>query len=238
MGLFDRFKKKEEPKIPTYAPETQKQESLIESYSYTGKDGQSYLECEYYDQNSDFKKFYDTTKLVICTTPEVLPSGRTVYSARVAYYGNNDAVYFGNDGQDMGRRNQFTKIRLGINFDKLLNDPEYQKVLMNGLLDQKRVERYVNAGLQDHPTNQMPCGNYVGCVDINQRTGKYGKIFDARLGEEVHNLPSQVNTREQYKQMQEQQREIRISKLEAERARLDAQIATERGASRPEGEER
>ena len=226
MGFFDRFKKKEE--VPANDVQNAKQESLITTHSYRGKDGLDYLECEYYDSQADFKKFYDTTKLVICTIPEILPSRKRVYQAKVAHYSQNDAVYFGKDGEDISRRNQYTDIRLEMNFEKLLTDPEYQKILMNGLLDKKRVERYIGAGLQDYPTDAHPCGNYIGFVDINQRTGKYGKIFDPKIGEEVHNLPEMVQIREKYKQMKEQAKQSKIANLEAERDRLNKLIAEEK----------
>ena len=238
MGLFDIFKKKEKPK----EQKVQAKESLIEAHLKKGKDGLDYLECEYWDKNADLKKFYDTTKLIICTMPETLPSGRTVYNARVAHYAINDPIHLDNEGNDIGRRNQFTRIRLGMDFVKLLNDQEYQKELMNRLLDKKRIQRYINAGLQDHPSEQPSCGNYVGYIDINPETGKYGKMFNTVVGEEVHNLPEQVKAREEYKELQEKAKEKRISELEAKRAELnkqiDKQIATEKGIYTPEDNEK
>ena len=70
---------------------------------------------------------------------------------------------------------------------------------MNKLLDQARVMRYLNRGLDNNPN--QPCGNYVG--SILRKNGEYIKIFDTEIGEAVHYSPEMTEKRREYKQMRE-----------------------------------
>ena len=226
MGLFDRFKKKQEPKVMLVAP-VQSMRRDVSIDEFIGKDGKRYIEVNHYNANADFKDLYDSTRLIVRKDPTILPSGEMVYDAQVSWYGENDAVMFDENGKDMGRRNQMTAIKLGIDMEKLLSeDKMYHIALMRDLLKQDRVRKYIEQGMQDNPA--QPCGNYIGQIALkrDEQTDKmyYRKRFMVSIGKEIHYSPEQVAAREQHKQKQERIKQGMIADRQARIQRLQSEI--------------
>lgn len=219
MGLFDKFKKEpdkiQKQEIPHRAIQNMEFSEII------GKDSMKQIIAEYCDDKADFKQFYDTTRLIIEERP-VEVNGTPVYSAKVAWYSQNDCVYLGENGEEYGRKSNTTDIKLQIDMNKLYTDPEYQRVLMTQLLEQKRVERYMQTGMQEEP--EQPCGNYVGSVDINSKTGRYGKVFRSDIGKIIHGSPEMVSRRQQYRENQARAKEQIKARKQAEIERLQKEI--------------
>lgn len=69
-----------------------------------------------------------------------------------------------------------------------LNIKEYKKVILTPI-SKERVASYLERGLEENP-NGYKCGNYIGGVKYNSKTGKLQKIFDASVGEAIHNSPN------------------------------------------------
>jgi len=101
-----------------------------------------------------------------------------------------------------------------IDTDLIWKDEQYCLAVMKNLLNQHRVEEYLNRGLQESP--EVPCGKYVG--GVQKRGEVYKKVFFRQLGEASHNSQEMVNERQRLNEELKQKRE-------QERARKLAQIA-------------
>lgn len=237
MGLFDRFLRKDTRNTgdtrdtgdreatkpverPTSIPQMPK---LNRVQQVKDENGRLFYQLDYYDKDASFKQMYDTTRIVVDAVPTMI-AGHQIYSAKVSWYGKNDAVYLDPQYGDMGRRNQFTDIKLGLDVNKFFSDPAYQAVLMRQLLDKNRIERYISQGLEDSP--KTPCGNYIGHVGISSKSNsnEYRKIFSEAVGREVHYSHEMLTKREEYKQYQEQQRQAMMARKQAEIERLQKEI--------------
>lgn len=215
MGIFSNmFKSKDkqtsEPIRPT--PVNQTNQNMATFL----RDDSGNIIVEYYDPVTTAREFYDTTKLVIAPNPVEI-DGEKVYSAEVAWYGENDCFMLDENGENMGRRSDFKSIKLEIDTDKLYSDPMYQKVLMTQLLSRNRVNRYLQIGMEENP--EHPCGNYVGRVSEN-----YGKQFNPRIGKAVHNSPEMVEKRRIEAERKEEARQAQIAKKQEEMKRLQEEI--------------
>ena len=160
MGFLDRFKKKDNNVV---SQTTQNQEFQKENLPFTPDlkvtpDG--YWQIDFYDENADFKNFYDTTRLVINPNP-VLTGEQGVYRCMVSWYGQSDCCILDpTTGEyDSPRATEYNDIFAQIDFSLLQTDKNYYNLLMKGLLNKKRVERYLNDGLQENP--ECPCGEYI-----------------------------------------------------------------------------
>jgi len=91
---------------------------------------------------------------------------------------------------------------------------------MKELLDKKRVERYLESGLQETP--EHPCGEYIG--GIRQTEKGYGKFFSIIVGEASHNSESMVNKRQKYREIIEERRQKAIEKKKAQIEKLKREL--------------
>ncbi len=205
MGFLDRFKKnnknnennknniKSEPKV----------EEPIEKLPFTAMflpNGN--LQVEYY--NYDFKKFYDTTRLII--DKQLLEiEGSEVCNCAVSWYGRDDHKIFNQEkGKIEGIRSEnYSDVLAEIDLNLLVNDPTYCKAVMTDLLDKNRVARYLETGMQDTP--ERPCGKYVGGIAKTDNGLK--KFFKCEIGIASHNSSLMVNRRQERKEILRQQKE-------------------------------
>lgn len=215
MGFFDIFKRKQKKDI--------KEEVSPFSYSkITGIDGKTMIVCDYTDTTAKVGKLYDTTRLIVRETPTVLPNGEMVYTGAVSWYNKNDKDYTKND-LNCAKKNKddYTGIQLRIDFNKLAEDSEYQRVLMTKLLDKNRVEFYILNGLQDFPQYSenglgKPSGNYIGEICYNGIKEGYQKHFYDSIGEASHYTEAQILRRNKYKEEQKMLKKEAIEKKRME----------------------
>lgn len=190
MGFLDIFRKK--------APmQEQYENSRVADANYriirtVTDDGK--LQIDYIDGKPDFRKFYDSTRLVLESAPENI-NGYMLHTGKVSWYNQTDAIMF--DGNDS--RHDALTVRMEIDPNLVRTNDEYTKCLMQELLDKNRVLTYQERGLTDNP--DRPCGNYVGGVAMG-RNGNYTKTYDSFIGTTVHNMPAIRQARAQYQEEQ------------------------------------
>lgn len=230
MGLFDKFlhkntQAKENTNSVTKPVSMLPLPVLNQVKQIKSQNGRLYYQLDYYDRTAMYKQMYDTTRIIVDAVPTMI-AGHSTYSAKVSWYGQNDAEYLDPQYGDMGRKNQFTEIKLGLDVSKFFSDPQYQDVLMRQLLEKKRVERYIGEGLKDNPS--QPCGNYIGYVgySIQSNSNEYKKIFSGSVGHEVHYSSEMITKREKHKQYQEKQKQAMIARKQEEINRLQEEIDT------------
>ena len=123
--------------------------------------------------------------------------------ALVSWYSTNDAEIVDRNRGGVPRKEQYSEVVLGLDLPKIYErDYRYCVPLFTQLLDQKRVKQYLDAGLSDDAnktTERGECGNYVGHVGVNNQ-GKFGKVFEAKVGRIVHNSPEMVEKRRRHYQ--------------------------------------
>lgn len=219
MGFLDRFKKQEK-KATTVAPDIrtpQKRNDNQIEYSST-EDGR--LVVQLMENNPKLGQFYDTTKLII-DNKKVELEGNYLQNCMVSWYGQNDCVRLDSRGNEYGRRSQFKNVLAEIDEDLLWTDENYCLAVMKMLLNQNRVEEYLNRGLQETP--DTPCGKYVG--GIRQREdGSYGKVFKTNVGKASHNSQEMVAKRQRLQeQIRQRQEQVKADKR-AEIARLQQEL--------------
>lgn len=226
MGFFDIFKNifKKSNRIGTGSSEVsstvdnvQLRNSIIDIKSSRMPNGN--LQVEIHEKNANFKKFYDTTKLIIGKQPLNI-SGHRVYNCAVSWYGKNDAEMFDPDtGKYTSRAYDYRGVFAEIDLELLQNDLNYAEMVM-ALVDQQRVERYLGMGLQETP--EIPCGKYIG--GIEEKDGRYGKIFYKEVGEESHNSNFMVDRRQQHREMLERNRQATINEKRRQIEKLQSEV--------------
>lgn len=198
MGLFDRWKKTENKQSANVSPKQQINNTppYTLSTSYTS-DG--CLQIEMIEKNTPKGQFYDTTRLIIKGSSG-MKDGKNidVQNCLVSYYGQSDAIYLGDNGEEFGRRTDYKNVLAGFDANKLMNDYSYAVGVMKDLLNEGRVLKYLNQGLKDNPEN--PCGMYVGGLDPIERK----KYFDPRIGRLSHNSSLMKSKRTELKEAQRQ----------------------------------
>ncbi len=219
MGILDRFKKKKEEPAPSYSipssPNTKPPFDLIVTAT---KDGRCQMEFE--DHKADMKQFYDITRLIINGKP-ININGHVLYDCDISWYGSTDAILLGPDGEKFGRRNEYKNILAEIDMGRMQTDSRYCQFVMRGLLNRKRVLRYLEKGLRDSP--DIPCGKYVGGVRYLEG-GKLDKFFSCDVGQAAHSSPEMVSMREKHKQREEAKRAAEIAERQARIQRLNDEI--------------
>lgn len=188
MGFFDRFKKSKD----TMTNNKQEVNQLPFDIKYSQTcDGELQVEFRY----SNFKRFYDTTRLIISERPLNI-EGYEVYDCKVSWYESSDCELF---NEKTGKfenldAQQYQEILAEIDLNLLQRDQNYCDKLMNGLLDKKRVQRYLESGLQESP--EQPCGNYIG--GVKQTEKGYSKFFSTVVGRISHNSELMRNRRQEH----------------------------------------
>ena len=243
MGLFDRFKRKEEPKVEPVAAQQQYQDAITTIQAQDGLIG-----YEYYDPSFQQGKSYDKTRIFINPSPQYI-NGRPIYTMFLSYYGTQDMVMFDNPTGESARATEYKQVLAGLDLYALQNDPNYFKYAIKELLNQQRVERYLSVGLKtDREIRDInsaifegkeynspnaasidevakdselirrgkkvyPCGRYVG--EILPRDGHVGIVFDPSVGRICHDEPTIANDRQRLQD--EKMRMKNAQMLEAQR---------------------
>lgn len=219
MGFFDKFKKHSKENVSTLANSQQITQLPFDVKYNQFSNGN--LQIEFYDKDSDFKKFYDTTRLIIDRQPLNI-EGHQVYNCAVSWYGQNDCQMLNERTGEFDSLNaqDYRGVLLEIDLELLQTDPNYCNIVMNGLLDKQRVERYLESGLQETP--EQPCGKYIGGV-IQTDIG-YGKFFSTVVGMASHNSDLMINRRQEYREMIEAQKQKAIADKRAEIRKLQSEL--------------
>lgn len=221
MGLLDIFKRKNKVEDNRQTNTTLRQvQNLNEdkvSLNWT-KDGG--LQIDYTERHPDFQKFYDSTRLIIkrgVTNPE----NAQLYECLVSWYGEDDAIMLGENGEEISRRTDYKSILAEINTELLQKDSHYLQVVMKNLLERKRVEGYLARGMQENPEN--PCGEYIGGVE-KLENGKYQKFFNTQIGRLSHFSSKMRNKRQQMKEFMEKNRQSELEEKRKQIKRLKDEI--------------
>lgn len=215
MKFLNLFKMKNQ--INHAEPTNQIKRAYSIHMSHT-KDGR--LQIDFQDNKTDMKHFYDTTRLIVNDKP-IQIGQYTIYDCDISWYGSTDATMLDKNGEEFSRKTEYRSILAEIDIDKMQNDSNYCEFVMKSLLNQDRVQEYLERGLQDSP--EIPCGRYVGGVKDNG-DGTYNKYFSTGVGLISHSSPKMVHQRNEYKRMQEAKKDRQISERQAEIKRLQNEI--------------
>ena len=213
MGLLDKLKKKN-----NLQPENQIKKDYDIQYGIT-RDGR--LQVDFYDMQADFKQFYDTTRLILSQRPLNL-AGKEVYNCLVSWYGQNDCSMLNERTGEFEILNavEYRGVLAQIDLQLLKSDPEYCKKVMKSLLDKQRVEKYLQAGLEEMP--ERPCGKYIGGVMKTEKG--YRKFFSQEVGKASHYSNLMINRRKEYKENLEIKKQKEIKRREDKIKTLQEEI--------------
>lgn len=215
MGLFDIFKNKEQSANTYVQPQENRLPYTIRKcINENGK-----LQIDFEDNNADFKQFYDTTRLIL-DGQALCVNDNIIQKALVSWYGSDECVMFGENGEEIGRRTEYEEVYLGIDQNLIQTDNNYCYAVMKNLLNKKRIEQYLQRGMQEQPEN--PCGNYVGEIVKNERG--YVKIFKTEVGRAVHNSGFMQQKRKENQIRIEEARQKLIYDKNEQIARLQKEI--------------
>lgn len=219
MGFLDKFKNNEAAKKRqnTVSQSTAKQE-LPFDIKYT-KNSEGKLQIDFYDKNAEFRQFYDTTRLIIDDNISNV-GNKALRDCRISWYGQDDAIMFDREGNEISSRTAYRNITTNIDFNLLQNDPNYCIALMKSLLNKKRVEEYLNRGMNENP--EVPCGKYVG--EIRKIDNMYKKVFDKTEGERSHYSQEMINVRREFSRTQEEKRQQKILEKREMMAKLQSEV--------------
>jgi len=187
MGIMDRFKKEKKDEKPTAKPTYNCRSTVSE---YTSSAGRPFTKFEiiddkeYFSRNGKYKG-YDSIVLSVNKRP-INIDGQELYRATVEWNEAGDTMYLDSKGDD-----DRAEILLGLNFDLLKNDSEYEKCLMTSLLDKNRVKQ-IDETMKDKRGDLA--GNYIG--GVIGANGEYIKYFNKGIGKQVYNSPNMVRKRE------------------------------------------
>lgn len=218
MGLLDKFRKNKEQE------NIQPQQYDLPFEVELKMIANDLIQIDFFDKQADFKQFYDTTRLVASYNPTSLGNNRDVLNCKVSWYGHNDAQIL-DGGKESGRRAQYRGVLAQIDLNLLQTDANYCQAVMKGLLNQNRVEQYLDRGLEENP--DMPCGKYIG--GIIEKDGKYRKSFDPNIGRQSHYSDLMVNRRKEYRENQEMRRQQQIEDRRKQIEKLQSEIDSMEG---------
>lgn len=214
MGLFDRFKKNKQ--------ETDKKVDNI-SKDYEIKYGMSQdgrLQIDFYDRNIKVGQFYDTTRLIVGDKIVVLANQR-VQNCIVSWYRQDDTIFsdpqYENESIDA---RSYKGVLAQIDPVLLQSDEKYCSNVMRYLLNKKRVNQYLENGLQESP--EHPCGKYIG--GMRKTENGYSKFFNIDAGIASHNSRLMVERRRENREKMEQKKRMEIDRKKAEIQRLQSEI--------------
>ena len=198
--------------IVTYSKETTNGKELkrkateeVEYKEYPNGD----LQVDFWDKKAKFQQFYDTTRLIVHRKP-LNVQGIRVYECDVSWYGHFDCHMTNpTTGEfESPRAQNYVDILTDIDLELLQKDTEYCNMVMRGLLEQKRVEKYIKTGLQE--ITAQPCGKYIGGV-INS-AGVYRETFSTVVGYASHNSKEMIIKRKENKINEIEYRRSQIEK--------------------------
>lgn len=220
MGFFDRFKKDKKQSIEVPVDNRQQVGQLPFEVEYTSTSSGN-LQVDFCDKNAEFNKFYDTTRLIVDGQP-LNVEGHQVYNCAVSWYGHSDCRILDKETGKFEslRALDYRGILAEIDLDLLLNDPNYCNMVMKGLLDEQRVIRYLENGLNE--TTNEPSGNYIGGVRKTEKG--YGKFFSQIVGQVSHYSEYMKHKREERREIIKALREKELAEKKAKIAKLQSEI--------------
>ena len=188
MGFFDRFKKNN---VKNENVQSVKELPFDIEYSQLANGN---LQVEFYEKDVNSEKPYDTTRLIVGTTPLNM-AGHRVYNCAASWYGRGDCCILNKETGKMEslRATQYRGVFTEINLELLQKDKNYCYMVMKGLLDKERVEKYLENGLQENP--KKPCGKYIGGISKTEKG--YEKFFTEEVGMASHNSKLMVERRQE-----------------------------------------
>ena len=211
MGLLDMFKKKS----PEMERKTQKPQKEYEIEYSTTTDGR--LQIDFYDNKIKVGQLYDSTRLVVGNRPVVL-ANQEVQNWLVSWYNRDDAVFVG-EGESLSAK-AYKGILAQIDPALLEVDEKYCVTVMRNLLEQNRINKYLEEGLKENP--ERPCGKYIGGVKETEEG--YKKIFSMIVGQASHNSELMVNRRRELRESIEAKKQAEIAKRKAQIQKLQSEI--------------
>ncbi len=220
MGFFDRLKKNDKQNNSNEVNNKEQAKQLPFEVDYS-QIFNGNLQVDFYDKDADFKKFYDTTRLIVSREPFAI-EGHQIHNCAVSWYGQNDCgMVDGKTGKwDSLRAQEYRGVLAEINLELLQTDPSYCEMVMKKLLDKQRVERYLESGLQETP--EKPCGKYIGGIRKTEKG--YRKFFSTIVGEASHNSKLMVNRRQEHRKRIEEQRQKAIADKKAQIEKLQSEL--------------
>jgi len=214
MGLFDRFKKKNNTNqnIEMKKPVVEQKPFDLDIKSL--EDGS--VQFEFTDNVYETSKHYDTTRLIVQSQSTV--ANKTVFNCLISWYDKDNTVFFDEKGQMYGDFNNYKSISVELDWNALQTNPDYIQTVMKELLNRHRVTSHLNESLNG--TRQ--CGNYMGGVFF--KNGEYRIYSDGYVATATHNSPAMVNERREFFEAQRKIRNNQNARDQAEIDRLQAQI--------------
>lgn len=190
----------------TFLKELKENEFITSDY-YRMKDNK--IELGHYNEKN---KMTPDTLLVIDSNAMIIED-KKVFKCVVKYF-NFKGWTWKLDKEILDQINDIHAHNILVQFDiqKLLTDQKYYRYFMEELLDETRVMKYLQAGLEEEP--KQKCGDYIGYIDYNEK-GKLDKYFDVELGKQCHNLKASERTK---------RRELEIERLKREREIINQKI--------------
>lgn len=203
-GIFSRlFKKKENYEygyeMQTISQYTNPNDIMI---NYT-KEGM--LQIDFYDSNPRLATLNDSTRLVITNVSENL-ANKYIPKCLVSHYNSTDCQILKRGQGAISSRDMYQEVVADIDINLLQTDYQYCKTVMRDLLDSRRVNWYLEQGLEENP--QKYCGKYIGGVGRG-RNG-YTKFFDAIAGQVSHYSPEMIQKRQMHREAEIEWRQKEI----------------------------
>ena len=166
-----------------FLKELKEKETSTDSYYRIRKDGS--VELQYKNKKGTD---YNITNLII-NPNELLLDNKTYYKCKLSWF---------NDKKTSNESNKENSANIIVQFDleKLVTVEKYFTFFMEELLNKKRVLKYSNYGMEEHP--QIECGDYIGYIDYDEK-GNLKKFFDKDIAKECHHLAEKESERKQNK---------------------------------------
>ena len=207
MGILRRLRERANQEEPIQPNEMGNQPSkpIFSKVMQMGNEGQWYTKYEYYDpmiqRNFNYPINYDTIRLILNMQPvqiPTMPEVTNLYAGWVSWYGRSDPVL--QEGQN--RSENYQQILIQYDPYMLKSDTNYQMMLMEGLLEERRVKQYIQDALSNHP--QRANGFYLGSIEIKP-DHTLGKFLNSQIGRYCQYMPDFQAAQYQYQSNQQAQ---------------------------------
>lgn len=225
MGLFDIFKKekqKKEIKEPmNYMPNEKCENVQPNLWRYKTQDGEikegtieyrtsenGEIQVDFHEKDIGVKQFYDTTRIIIGKLISDEQSG--LYDCKVSWYNHDEPQILDKPDREIGNRVSYQDVLIGVDPRLVTTDTKYCFLLMKELLNWKRVNRYIENGLKENPS--QPCGKYIGGI-MDTEEG-YKRCFDEKIGNISHNSSLMQSRRQEKQKRQEAYKQKEIERLQ------------------------
>ena len=180
----------------------------------------------------------DTTHLIVKNRDMNFPD-KHVYNCLVSWYKRctNDDYAVMLDPElgityDMSTSPHSESVLAELDINLLQTDRTYQLAVMKSLLNESRVNRYLDVGMMTYDEiasaqadgNDIAlCGRYIGGITKNDKG--YTKFFNPLVGRIAHNLPGMIQERRKAREDKRNARNAEIARRRSEIARDENRIA-------------